>query len=380
MKKMLRAVFGYFRQTDGWLWLLCLGLSGFSLVLLLGILDSGYATLLGISGRTLVVQAMATGLGVLCAVILSKIDYHTLTKLWKLHVPLAYAFVGLTFIIGTGTAARLGDKSWLALPGNMTVQPAEFLKLSFILAFAYHIYMVHNEINRPQNVLALCIHGAIPILLIHFQGDDGSALVFAAIFVCMIFAAGVSWKYILPAGVAGIAAIPLLWFFLLNDDQKQRFIVLYDATAPDPRQLYYQQHYAKLAIGSGKIWGKGIFSDAHKYVPELHNDFIFAFIGESLGFVGALAVVVVITVLCVKLLSNAHVAEDLQGRLICVGVFAMISFQAIVNIGVCISILPVIGITLPFLSYGGSSVLASYLGVGLVLSVYMRNPKSLFSE
>lgn len=379
MKKILHPFITYIRQTDLWLWGLSLGLSGFSLVLLMGIEQSGHAISLGVSTRTIMVQLLATGLGCACAIILSKFDYHTLTKLWKLHLPLAYGLVALTFLIGTGTSQRLEDKSWLAIPGtSMTIQPAEFLKLSFILSFAYHLYHLRDDINRPQNVLALCAHGAVPVLLIHFQGDDGSALVFAAIFACMIFAAGLSWKYIVPALGALIAAFPVMWFFIMNADQRQRILSLYDPQA-DVRGILYQQHNAKLAIGSGKVWGKGIFIENHKYVPEMHNDFIFSFIGESLGFIGCLATLIVIIALCIKIISNSRYAEDMQGRLICVGVFAMISFQSIVNIGMCLSLLPVIGITLPFLSYGGSSVLASYLGIGLVLSVYMRTPKRLFS-
>lgn len=378
MKKLFYILYNYIRQTDQWLWLFCLGLSGFSAVLLTGIVSSGIMP--GLTMHTVKVQMIASALGAVSAIILSKFDYHTLSKLWKLHAPVAYTFVLMTFIIGTGTAERQGDKSWIALPGmSMTIQPAEFLKISFILTFAYHLFCVRDEVNRPQNVLLLCMHGAVPVLLIHFQGDDGSALVFASIFVCMIFAAGLSWKYIIPAIVAMIAAAPLIWFFLLNDYQRQRFMILWDPAA-NPLGNIYQQYNAKLAMGSGQIWGKGIFTTNHKYVPAEHTDFIFAFIGESLGFVGCLAVVLVLTLLCVKTLVNANLAEDSLGRYICVGVFAMLAFQIIINIGMCLSLLPVIGITLPFLSSGGSSVLASYMGLGLALSVYMHTSKNLFSN
>lgn len=379
MRKLLHIAISYIRQTDYWLWLLCLGLSGFSAVLLSGIVYSG---VMGnaVSLRTILVQVGATGLGALCALFISKFDYHTFTKLWKLHVPAAYFLVGLTFFIGQGTQQRLSDKSWIAIPGtSMTIQPTEFLKISFILALAYHLSHVRDDIDNPQTILGLCLHGAVPVLLVHFQGDDGTALVFAMIFIGMVFAAGISWKYIIPAVGSLVAALPVIWFFVMNSDQKQRILALYDPSA-DIRGILYQQNNAKLAIGSGKIWGKGIFTENHKYVPVVHNDFIFSFIGESLGFVGCLAVIVVLIVLCAKILSDAHKAEDMQGYLICIGVFSMISFQAIINIGMCLSLLPVIGITLPFLSYGGSSVLATYLGIGLVFSVYMRNPKTLFDK
>lgn len=377
MKKFFRSISSYIRQTDKWLWFLCLSLSAFSVVLICGIAYSG---LVDIGLRKILVQIGATGLGGIAAIILSKLDYHEMARLWKLHAPLAYLLVILTFFFGVGAELRPDDKSWFVLPGGFTFQPTEILKISFIITLAYHLHILREQLNRPHNILAVCAHGAAPILLVHLQGDDGTALVFAVIFAGMVFAAGINWKYIAGAIAAAIAAFPFIWFFILSDFQRQRFLILLQPHAADPQGDYYQQYWANLAIGSGKVWGKGIFSGSHRYVPEMHNDFIFSFIGESLGFVGSLAVVLVITLLCVRVLSDAQMAQDLQGKLICVGVFSMISFQVVVNIGMCLSLLPVIGITLPFLSSGGSSVLASYMGIGLVLSVYMHTLKNLFSK
>lgn len=198
MKSLFRVISHYIRHTDRWLWLLCLGLSTFSVVLLCGIHFYGSpinAASVGL--RTIAVQAGAAVGGAACAVFLSTFDYKTLGKLWKLHVPAAYGLVLLTFVIGVGTRERPEDRSWLQMPGGMTLQPTELLKISFILAFAYHLYILREQINRPQNVLALCLHGAAPVLLVHFQGDDGTALAIAMIFVFMIFAAGLNWRYIL---------------------------------------------------------------------------------------------------------------------------------------------------------------------------------------
>lgn len=376
MKKTLHAVGRYIRHTDIWLWLLCLAFSAFSVVLLAGVINTGYIR--GLTFNRILVQGAAGILGVIAAVIISNFDYHIYTRLWKLHTVMAYVLVLLTFVVGTGTSARQGDKSWFALPGGMTFQPSELLKISFILTLAYHIYIVRDHINTLSHLMGLCVHGAVPTLLIHFQGDDGSAIIFACIFVAMLFAAGISWKYVFAAAVAAVAAAPLIWFFVLSDYQRQRFLILYVSGLASPQGDYYQQYQGALAIGSGQIWGKGIFSGKHSYVPEAHTDFIFAFIGESLGFVGCLAVVLGLVLLCTRILSDGHRAKDLQGRLICTGVFAMIAAQAIINIGMCVSMLPVIGITLPFLSAGGSSLAITYLGIGLVLSVYMNTSKSIF--
>lgn len=377
MKKIVHYVVSYIKETDRWLWFLCLGFSMFSALLMLGIARSGMFERVG--STKVLVQVAAPCIGAIAAIIISKIDYHTLIKLWKLHVPLAYVLVLLTFVIGSGTEERMSDKSWFMLPFGLSFQPSELLKISFIIAFAYHLHLLHGQINRPQNLLALCLHGAVPVLLIHFQGDDGSALVFAFIFIVMMFAAGLSFAYILPAILLAIVSLPVFWFFILNDFQKDRILALFDPSA-NPLGIIYQQYNAKLAIGSGQIWGKGIFSAAHKYVPEAYNDFIFAFIAESLGFVGCVAVIGGLMALCIKILVNGHRSEDLQGHLICVGVFAMIAFQSIINIGMCISLLPVIGITLPFLSAGGSSIVTLYMGIGLVLSVYMHASRSLFGK
>ena len=370
MKRIFRAVTSYLRQTDKWLWAMCLALSAFSVLLLGGIHDSGNAINAADVGlRQIAVQAGAAAIGAAAAVVISRFDYHTLGRLWKLHVPLMYGLVLLTFLIGEGTAARPEDKSWLRL-GPLTLQPTELLKISFILTLAYHIYKLHDQVNRPVNLLAICVHGAIPVLLVHFQGDDGTALVIAFIFVGMLFAAGVSWKYVAAA---------VAWNYVVNPDQKQRILALFDPNA-DLLGGLYQQYNAKLAIGSGQIWGKGLFGVSHQYVPEVHNDFILAFIGESFGYVGCLAVIALFGALCCKMLHNARRAEDSLGRLICVGVFTLISAQVFVNVGMCLMVLPVIGITLPFLSAGGSSVLAIYLGLGLVLSVYMHTSRNLFSR
>ena len=383
MKKLLRAIGGYLRGTDRWLWLFCIGLSVCSVVMLCGIWKAGISSDLADDGsgiRKLLVQAGASLLGMAAAVVLSKFDYHTLAKLWKLHVPAAYGLVLLTFFIGVGTASRPGDKSWLVLPGGMTLQPTEFLKLSFILALAYHLSLLKDNLNRPANLALVCLHGAAPVVLIHFQGDDGTAIVFAALFLFMVFAAGVHWKYILAAGGLALAAAPVAWFTgIINDDQKQRILGLFDPTPSQLAGILYQQNNARLAIGSGQVWGKGIFGVEHLYVPEIYNDFIFAFIGESLGFVGCLAVIAVFVALGAKLLHAGSLSEDPLGRYICAGLFGMLACQCLVNIGMCIMVLPVIGITLPFLSYGGSSVLATYMGMGLALSVYMHSNKRLFS-
>ena len=367
MKGVFRTIRLYFKKVDTPLLIACLSMSILGLVLLAGIINSGLVQ----SGFT--TQAVALGAGLVAAFILSLFDYRFWAGLWKLYLPIAYGLVILTFFIGT---ERGGDKAWLVIFG-FSLQPTELLKIAFIMSFALHLKKVGEHINKPNVLFQVVVHGAIPILLAHFQGDDGTAIIFAFIFVSMLFAAGLSWKYIFSAAGMAVVAAPLTWFFILTEDQRMRFKILFNPEM-DPQGMAWQQLNGELAIGSGQIWGKGIFAGDHIRVPEIRNDFIFAFLGESLGFMGCLLVIVLILFICIRLLMDSAMSKDPAGKYICIGVFAMIAFQSILNIGMCLSILPVIGVTLPLLSSGGTSVLTVYLGIGLALSVHSQNRNVMF--
>lgn len=374
IKNIFDSIASYVRNTDKILLALCCIASAYSVVLLMGIVHSELA-----SPRVVLVQSAAACMGIVVALIMSGIDYHTMANLWKIHVPITLGLVLLTFIMGLQRAGA-DDKAWLELPFGMTLQPAELLKVSFILTFSLHISKVRDNINEFKTLAKLCIHGAIPVLLIHFQGDDGTALIFLIIFLFMMFAAGISWKYIIAALSAALIAAPIAWFKFMNNDQKLRIMAIFNPELVDTQGIGYQQYNGKIAIGSGRIFGSGIFSGDHHYVPEIHNDFMFSFIGEALGFVGCIATLVLLGAICFKILAITRHCNDSLGYFICVGVFAMISFQIIINVGMCLGVLPVIGLTLPFLSAGGSSVVTLYLGIGLALSVYFHNKPSLFAD
>lgn len=373
---MIKSIFGsisyYVKNTDKWLVLLCCTASVYSVVLT-GIVHSELA-----SPRVIVVQAGAALIGLIGALIMSGIDYHTMASLWKIHVPFTMGLVLLTFVLGLQRAGA-DDRAWLQLPFGLTLQPSELLKISFILTFSLHLSKVRDNINEFRNVVLLCIHGAVPVLLIHVQGDDGTALIFLVMFLFMMFAAGISWKYIAVAFTVGAVAVPAAWFGgLITPDQKLRFLSIINPALADPQGIDYQQYNGRVAIGSGQIFGSGIFSGDHYYVPEIHNDFIFSFIGEALGFVGCIATLVLLGAICFKIFAITRHCSDSLGYFICIGVFAMLSFQIIVNVGMCLSVLPVIGLTPPFISAGGTSVVTLYLGIGLALSVYFHNKPSLF--
>lgn len=373
MKTIFSAVGRYIRETDWLLMLCCASLSGFSTLLIYSLYKNGEIGRL----NTLLVQPAMALCGMAAAVVLSKIDYHSMAKMWKWHTVFCYGLSLLVFPFGVQRVEWVDDKAWLQIPfTSLSFQPSELLKISFIITFAYHLSKVKDQMNNLKQLALLCLHGAIPCAIIHFQGDDGTALVMAVIFASMLFVAGLSWKYILPVLAVIPPAAVVAWQFLLDDDKKARILAVLNPELADPA-ITWQQQRGLIAIGNGGVWGNGIFMETgqFRYVPEVYNDFIFTYIGETVGFIGCIAVLAALAFLCIKILHNAKRAQDDLGTYICVGVFAMMAIQIIINIGMCLSMLPVIGVTLPFLSAGGTSTGTLYLGIGVVLSVYVHSGK-----
>ena len=370
----------YIKETDRLLLAVCIALSCLSVALIGGLVHAGA---LG-TDRPLKMQLAASLVGLAAAIVISKIDYHTMAELWKLHQPVAYGLVLLTFTsLGVQVSEYIDDRNWLDIPGLPQFQPSELLKISFILTFAYHLSKVKDELNDWKTLILVCLHGITPVLLIHLQGDDGTAVIMLVIVAGMMFAAGLSWKYILPLLAAVPPVLAVLWIFLLDNDKKGRILALVSPdslSAADRCKYLWQQMKGEIAIGNGGVWGNGIFSEngQFQFVPEVHNDFIFSYIGESLGFIGCIGVLILLLLLCISMIRNAKNASDDLGRYICVGVFSMFAAQIAINIGMNLSMFPVIGITLPFLSAGGTSVATLYLSIGVVLSVHVNSRANLF--
>ena len=328
--------------------------------------------------RRAVVQAGAAGIGLVVAILLSNIDYRSLVKVWPVHVAVTWGLVLPTLFIRNVSIGPLtigynaGDTdnySWYKL-GGFTFQPTELAKISFILTFAMHLNNVRGRINEPKELGKLLLHMLVPIGIIHIQGDDGTAIIYGIIACSMMFAAGISWKYIIGAISAAAAAVALAFGFFSDKIGKgyqwYRILAVIDPEnktgwAPSEavwKNIIYQQQRGEIALGSGGIFGNGILGGSYYSVPNAHNDFILSWIGNAAGFVGC----------CV----------DLLGTFICAGIGGALMAQIFVNVGMNLRVLPVIGVTLPFYSAGGSSVLMLYICVGLVLSVYMHNTKKLF--
>lgn len=369
MKTVTKWLGGYFKKLDWILLAICAAITVFDIIIVNSLYESGY-----IGESLLHTQIFAAFIGFFGAIIIGMIDYKLMAKYWFVYAPAALVLQLLLFTpLGF---KRDDDLAWLDL-GFISFQPAEILKIAYILTLAVHISKLGDKINSFPRLVPLCIHGFAPFLLVLVQGDAGTALVFLFIFLCMLFAAGISWKYILAAVIAVPAVLYVAWNYVMTNHHRERFLILFDEQLQEAEKLdiYMQQYQAKIAMGSGQLKGLGFGSDSETYVPEIYNDFIFSYIGMTLGFIGCMAVVIALAVLCLKLLSNASSAQDKLGKMICIGVFAMIAFHSIINIGVVLSVFPVIGITLPFLSTGGTSMIMMYVSIGPVLSIPTHKEK-----
>ena len=375
MNKAKIGIKKYIKSTDIFLLLSCIAVSIYSCILLYSLASNEK-----IDMTIFTKQMLFSVVGVVAAIVISKIDYEFMANLWKIHMPLALILTLLTFTpLGIQRAEYIDDRAWLQIPFIGTIQPSEILKISFILTFSLHLSLVSKSINKLKTLIPVCIHGAIPVLLIHFQGDDGTAIIFALIFLFMLFKSGLSYKYIF-SGLGAIAVIaPIFWFFIMSDHQKNRILAVY-SPQNSSKSILWQQYIGKIAIGSGGMSGKGLVSDSYQMVPEEHNDFIFSFLGESTGFIGTILLLALLIFICFRIIRTINIAEDELGENICVGVFAMIFCQSIINIGMNLSLIPVIGITLPLMSAGGTSVMITYVSIGLVLSVYNRARMNMFLE
>ena len=404
----LESIQRYWKRTDKTYLLLCILSSSFAVLALSSwaakqgsgfALDDVTGQIVGIGDyRRALVQAGAAAIGLCVAVLLSNIDYRSLVKVWPVHVAVTWGMVLPTLFIRNVTVGPLtigynaGDTdnySWYKL-GGFTLQPTELAKISFILTFAMHLNNVRGKINEPKELGKLLLHMLVPILIIHIQGDDGTAIIYGIIACCMMFSAGLSWKYIIGAISAAAAAVAVAFGFFSDKIGKgyqwYRILAVIDPEnktgwAPSEtvwKNIIYQQQRGEIALGSGGIFGNGIFGGSYYSVPNAHNDFVLSWIGNATGFVGCCVVLGILFALVCKTFATGARSEDMLGSFICAGIGGALMAQIAVNVGMNLRVLPVIGVTLPFYSAGGSSVLMLYICVGLVLSVYMHNTKKLF--
>ena len=371
MSKFWNKTKSYFRLTDSIFWSISVSTSIFSLLLLLSVSRTsnfGYF-------RT---QLIAIIIGYIGAFIITKSDYRIIAKHYVIVAVICVLLIICTLIFGTSVTGNSGidAKAWLKLPGGISFQPSELAKIGFMITFSKHLSVLKekNELTSFFNVALLGVHALVPIASTHLQGDDGAAIIFFFMFLFMAFAAGVQLRYFFAVFAAIILMIPILWNYVFAEYQKQRIINQINPEA-DPLNTGFQQIQGKISIGSGKIFGQGLFNGPRvgsNSVPIQESDFIFSVAGEELGFIGCTLIILLLCLMLFRTLKTASMSSDCLGTYICFGFFGLVASQTIFNLGMCLSVLPVMGVTLPFFSAGGSSSACLYLGIGLIQSVYIQ--------
>lgn len=373
MLRRIRELFNdVFRQADLVLLALCIGTS------LFGILMIASATHYMHTSKLVLVQAAALCIGAVLYIVVSQVDLNELAKYWKWIFLVGVVFI-LLLATPLGIAGDTGNKAWLEFPFlPVKVQPAEIVKLTFILVLSKQLVWVkeHWGLRSLRSVAFLGGHLLLMVGLYYaISSDMGSALVYAFVFAAMAFVAGVAARWFVIALLGGGAAFYLLWELdKIPDYMKERFMVVFDHSL-DPLGAGWQQTRSLLALGGGKLTGQGLFHGIQTQgeysgsLPFRYTDFIFSAIGEELGMLGCLAVLILLTAIIVRCLMVAKNARNTIESYVCVGVAAVLIFQTISNVGMCLFVMPVVGLTLPFFSYGGSSIVTLFAAMGMVSSV-----------
>ena len=374
MKEFSVGIKARLSQLDFVIFACALGMSALGLLILWG----GSADFSN-GSRKLLIQFGATVIGVIVMVSISLIDYDAIiSRFWVWMLGISVVLLLSVLVIGVDNGS--GNKSWIHIPVvNLDLQPSEFVKIFFICTFAKHIDLCKKDINKLSNVIGLAIHAGIIFGCVMLSGDLGSALVFAAIAAVMLFCSGLSiWYFIAVIALVAILS-PFLWS-KMPEYRQMRIIAGFDPEI-DPQKWGFQALHSRRCIVAGGFRGAGLFGGSvYKNLFANFSDFIFAVLCEKLGFFGAFGYILLSSVMIIRLIWLARVARKDYGALICAGVAGLLLAQTLENIGMCLAMLPVVGITLPFMSYGGSSMLSLYVCLGLIMSISTHNKKYYFER
>ena len=327
------------------------------------------------STRFVVIQIVAAGLGVLMYFLVSSVDVTVLSerRMWLA----VFNCLLISLLIPFGVDYGSGNKSWVNIPLlPVDIQPAEICKITFIVIMASVMASNQSRISSLRSILQMGFHLALLVgLNMALSRDLGVSLIFVFIFIGMAFAGGVSLLWFLGAGSAIVLAWPLLWE-LMGSHQRNRILVLIDPTV-DPDGVYERYHAVRSmrSLTGGGWTGQGLFNGIRTQngeLPAQHTDFIFSAIGEELGFVGCMLVLLLEFLIIFRCIQVGNRSQDYMRRLVCYGTASALIFQVCVNVGMCIGVAPVIGLTLPFISSGGSSIMTLYAMLGLVSGVHAR--------
>lgn len=322
-------------------------------------------------------QIFAFLLGVALIIFILFFDYNFLGKYYKELYIISLILLFIVLIPGIGVE-RGGARSWLNL-GPLDFQTSELVKLTFILSYAKIVEKKKDNLDTLKDIIPVLIYAVPFIGLLFAQPDLGTAIVFICIIFGMLFTAGLNTKLIMRCLIVVVVSLPIMYMFMA-DHQKERIQAFLNPDDPTLKGNY-QVMQSMIAIGSGGITGKGLYEGSqtqYQFLPVQDSDFIYAVIGEELGVFGMSFVIIMFILFLMRLIYIAKEAKDFYGTLIVIGVMSMFAYQIIQNIGMTVALIPVTGVTLPFISYGGSSIMTSLANLGLVLNVGMRKKKINF--
>ncbi len=319
--------------------------------------------------------------GLIIMVIISLIDYSLILRLRRIWYLIIVLLLGVVLIPAVGHSVS-GASRWIQI-GGIQFQPSELCKVLLIIFFAAFFMRNREKLNTWKIIVGSLVLAAIPIFLVLREPDLSTTIMMILIFIVMIFVAGLTYKIVLPVVAVAVPAVIVSLVLMLRESfpflqpyQYSRILSWWDPDRyPDVAR---QQQNSIIAIGSGQLWGKGLNNESitslknGNFISEPHTDFIFTVVGEELGFIGCIVVVVLILLIVFECILISRNAKDFGGRLICCGVGALIGFQSFINIGVTTGLFPNTGLTLPFVSYGLTSLISLFIGIGLVLNVGLQ--------
>ncbi len=323
-------------------------------------------------------QILVSVLGIAFMFGITFVDYDSVCQ--KLKYVFFAASVLLILWVKFFGEGNYGNANWITIPGtDISVQPTEFVKITFMITFALHLNKLKGKINHPWSIIQLALHAGLIIGMVLWQGDLGMALVYIGIMVFMVFASGVSLWYFAGVICAGVIASPLIWKFL-STNQQNRILFGFNPDL-DPQGVGYDAIRSRNAIISGGFRGAG-FDGGTRYKTFFagQSDFIYSVLAEKFGFIGTFLYLILMVVLILRILWIAGHTRKTYASYICVGIAGMLIAQSAENIGMCLAMLPVVGITLPFMSYGVSSMLSMYICIGIVQSICAHNRKYYFER
>lgn len=334
-------------------------------------------------------QLICLVIGIVLCIMICALDYKDFKTLGILLYVVSILLLVLVLFIGNEVK---GSKSWLPFPVIGAFQPSELAKVAFAVVIPVFFERLKDGQDIARNVSKLLFYTALPIGLVFLQRDVGTAMVFIFSFIIMLFIYGVPYRYFFIALGSFIALAPVLWFIVIpaKFPHIKNRILTFLFPEMDLQDKGLQVFRSKMTIGSGQLYGKGLFHGLQTQnssplvstfnVPEKQNDFIFSVIGEELGFIGSIIVILIIFFILMRCIYIAMNSRDAYGSFMVICIASMLGFHFIENIGMCIGVLPVTGIPLPFVSRGGSSLITNFLNVGILLSVSMRRKKAIFNS